>query len=398
MKKIIYFVLVVVLILAVGLGVYFYVDTQKEKEEDAVAITFKDDLTFEFNSKVKVSEIISNIHGKLEDDVYVDTTKLGTNTFQFNYKSIRNKNKTKSVDITIVDTTKPMIYMDDTISIKKGYSEDIKDLIFSGDDCDSNPERKIIGEYDTNVEGDYKLTFSIKDASGNEATQDFTLKVGGAGQTSQSRPKINFSEAIETYKKDNTSLGIDVSQWQGDDIDWNKVKSAGAEFAIIRVGYQKGYDKDNAIDPYFEKNIKGAKEAGLKVGIYFYSYAKTVEQAKEQANFVVQNLKDYEIDLPVAFDWESWGSFVKCGMSFYDLNNIAHNFIKILEENGFKGSVYGSKNYLERVWYVEEFDDIWLAHYTSKTNYEKEYYLWQFCDTGRIDGINGAVDIDVLYK
>ena len=91
MKKIIYFVLVVVLILAVGLGVYFYVDTQKEKEEDAVAITFKDDLTFEFNSKVKVSEIISNIHGKLEDDVYVDTTKLGTNTFQFNYKSIRNK-------------------------------------------------------------------------------------------------------------------------------------------------------------------------------------------------------------------------------------------------------------------------------------------------------------------
>lgn len=208
---------------------------------------------------------------------------------------------------------------------------------------------------------------------------------------------ISFSNAIEKYKKSNTKIGIDVSQWQGD-IDWQKVKSAGAEFAIIRVGYQKGYDGENVIDPYFINNITKAKEAKLKVGIYYYSYAKTVKQAKEQAEWVADKLKNYEIDLPVAFDWESWSSFVTCKMSFFDINQVAHTYCNTLKEHGYKTSLYSSKNYLEKVWYPEEFDYIWLAHYTSKTDYKNKYGMWQFCNTGKIDGINGDVDIDVLYE
>ncbi len=398
MKKIIYFLIIILLLTAIGLGVYFYIDKKKEQEEDAVAISFKDNLTFEFDSRVKVSEIISSIQGKLEDDVYVDTTKLGTNTFQFNYKSIRNKNKTKSVDITIVDTTKPMIYMNDTVTVKQGYTGNVTDLIFSGDNCDSTPERKIIGEYDLNTVGDYKLNFSIKDKSGNESSQDFTLKVvkSTTGNT-QTASKITFSDAISRYKNDNTSIGIDVSQWQGN-IDWKKVKEAGAEFAIIRVGYQKDYDADHVLDPYFLENIKGAQEEGLDVGIYFYSYAKKKEEAEKQANWVADNLKGYNIKLPVAFDWESWNSFVKCNMSFYDINKVAETFVKTIEDRGFTGSLYGSRNYLQRVWYTDRFENVWLAHYTKETDYDNKYYLWQFCNTGRIDGINGDVDIDVLYK
>ena len=289
--------------------------------------------------------------------------------------------------------------MGGSVTVKQGYTGNVSDLIFSGDNIDSTPERTIIGEYDTNVVGNYNLKFNIKDKSGNEETQDFTLKVvkstSGIG-TTQPASKINFSDAKERYKSENTKMGIDVSQWQGN-IDWQKVKDAGAEFAIIRIGYQKDYDAGYAIDPYFVQNITGAKEAGLDIGIYFYSYAKTVEEGEKQANWVADNLKEYDINLPISFDWESWNSFVKCNMSFYDINKIARTFVKTLENRGYKGSLYGSKNYLQRVWYEDRFENIWLAHYTKETDYDKKYYLWQFCNTGRIDGINGDVDIDVLY-
>lgn len=400
MKKIYIILIVVILIIALGVGIFIFVDKQKEKQEDAVALTLKDNLTVEFDSVVRVSDFIENLQGELINDFEVDTGKVGTQTVSFDYKSIRNKKKTKSFEINIVDTTKPMIYMNNIVTVKQGYTGNVTDLIFSGDNSDSTPERKITGEYDVNTVGDYKLNFSIKDKSGNEASQDFTLKVvkptSGTGST-QTASKILFSDAINRYKNDNTKIGIDVSQWQGS-IDWKKVKEAGAEFAIIRIGYQKDYDADHVLDPYFLENIKGAQEQGLDIGIYFYSYAKKREEAEKQANWVADNLKGYNITLPVAFDWESWNSFVKCNMSFYDINKVAETFVKTLENRGLTGSLYGSRNYLQRVWYTDRFENIWLAHYTKETDYDKKYYMWQFCNTGRIDGINGDVDIDIYIN
>lgn len=400
-KKVIIPIIVCMSLIIIGLIVYFIVDMQKEKKEDAVALTLKQNLTVEFGSKANVSDFIEELQGSLISDNIVDTSKLGNNTVKFEYKSIRNKKKVKSFEINVVDTTKPVIYIGSTITVNKGYNKDVAELIFSGDNCDSTPERKIIGEYDLNTVGNYKLVYQIKDKSGNVASQDFTLKVingsSGGGNSNTVKNIIPFSNAIEKYKKANTKLGIDVSQWQGN-IDWEKVKLAGAEFAIIRMGYQKGYDGGNVIDPYFIKNITNAKKAGLKVGIYYYSYAKRVEEAKTQAEWVADNLKNYEIDLPVAFDWESWSSFVTCNMSFYDINQVAHTYCNTLKEHGYQASLYSSKNYLEKIWYPEEFDNVWLAHYTSQTNYDGKYHMWQFCNTGKIDGINGDVDIDVLYE
>jgi len=84
-------------------------------------------------------------------------------------------------------------------------------------------------------------------------------------------------------------------------------------------------------------------------------------------------------------------------MSFYDINKVARTYCDTLKAHGYQTSLYSSKNYLEKIWYPEEFDDVWLAHYTSRTNYEGKYHMWQFCNTGKIEGINGDVDIDVLY-
>lgn len=395
-KKIIISAIVILIIIITVIGILILKNIQEEKKEDAVALTLKENLTVEFGSNVKVSDFIENLQGELIEDNKIDTGVLGTKTVTFDYKSIRKKNKTKSFEINIVDTVKPMIYMNNTISVKEGYSKDIVNLIFSGDNADPTPERKIIGDYDLNTIGEYNLTFSIKDKSGNEEKRNFVLKVTKEDNSKTTRMKtVTFSDALQKYKNEDNKLGIDVSQWQGE-IDFSKVKEAGAEFVIIRLGYQKDYDAEDVIDPYFAQNIKNAKQAGLDVGLYFYSYAKTKEEATRQADFVMNNIKDYKIELPIAFDWESWNSFVKCNISFYDLNQIAHTFVDTLNEKGYKGSLYGSKNYLQRVWYEDEFENIWLAHYTDKTDYDKKYFLWQFCSTGKVNGINGDVDIDIL--
>ena len=402
-KLVLIIVGIIISLIVIGIAVYIIIDRKKEQEEDAVALTTKEDLTAEFLEKVKVSDFIENLNGELVGDFDIDTTKIGKRTVTFNYKSIRNKNKIKSFDVEIVDTTNPVIYMNSTMTLTKGTNKKLTDTILAGDNCDSNPTRTIEGEYDLNKVGNYNLKFIIKDASGNQASQKFTLKVvepakGGSNKvTTGTNTGKQFSECIEKYKNDKTEIGIDVSKWQGE-IDWQAVKNAGAEFAIIRIGYQTDYDGENKEDEYFRKNIEDATKAGIKLGGYFYSYAKTAKEASDQAEWVIDKLSGYKLDLPIAFDWESWTSFSKCSMSFYDLNNNAKTFIKKLEDNGYKGSIYGSKNYLQTMWYADEYENVWLAHYTNQTDYKGNYQIWQMCDTGRISGINGAVDIDIMKK
>lgn len=115
---------------------------------------------------------------------------------------------------------------------------------------------------------------------------------------------------------------------------------------------------------------------GLPVGVYFYSYAKTVGQAKEQAKWVKENLKNYELQLGVAFDWESWNSFNTAGMSFYTINKAANVFLDTLQDAGYKGMLYSSKTYLEKIWYPTK-HDTWLAQYNKAATYEGEYSIWQ---------------------
>lgn len=394
-------ILVITIIIVICIAGYFIVDVEKEKEEDRVAVTYKNNLTTEFRSNVKVSDFIESINGTLLEDNKIDTTSLGEKEITFKYKSKRNKDKTKTFKVNIVDTTKPKIFnASSSLTFNKGYSGDLTQVFLSGDDCDSSPKREIIGDYDVNTVGNYNLTFKITDASGNYETKDFTLKIVNPSGTTTKKAqtsKVKFQDAVNKYKNSKTSLGIDVSQWQGD-IDWQKVKDAGAEFVFIRIGYQKGFDKENAVDPYFTKNIEGAKKVGLKVGGYFFSYAKSAEEAKEQANYVLDQIKDYEFDLPISFDWESFNSFTKCNLSFYDINNMAQTFIKTLENGGYDGMLYSSKNYLTTIWYANEYDSIWLAHYSSRTDYNGKFKCWQRANTGRISGINADVDIDVLEK
>ena len=394
-------VMVIIIILATSFFVWWYLEIQENKRIDAEAVTLKEDLTVEFGEKVRVSDFLANLNGTLLNDHDINTEQLGEITVTFDFINIKNKKRTAQFKINIIDVTKPKIFSGASYTVTTGYNKDLTQVLLSGDDIDDNPIRKIEGQYDFNVAGDYNLTYIVRDSSGNETKKDFILHVVEPIEPSeQLEPPavvepIYFDDIFQEHKNDKTKIGIDVSKWQGE-INWEDVKNAGVEFAIIRVGYQTDYDGEYVVDPYFISNIEGAKAQGIPVGVYFYSYAKTVEQAVEQAEWVKEQINGYEIDLPITFDWESWNSFNKTGMSFYKINKVANTFLLSLEQAGYKGMLYSSKNYLEKIWYPTEYD-VWLAHYTSKTNYQGKYHIWQRCDTGRVNGINGNVDINVMY-
>lgn len=339
-----------------------------------------------------------NFDCELNKNEKINTDNVGEFKVITHCKNSENKKLKYIVKFNVVDLVPPKIFLKNSYTVTEGYGKTLTDVIISADNYDDHIKREIIGEYDFNTVGNYNLTYKATDNSGNVTTQDFVLNVveKRKNTTTPNDSYIAFSDALKNYKTDNTSVGIDVSKWQGD-IDFKKVRESGAEFVMIRIGYQDGFDGDYIIDPYFKKNIEEAKENNLQVGIYFYSYSNSIEESEKQAEWVIKNLKNYEIDLPVVYDWEVWSSFNSINASLHKFNLMAETFLKKIEDSGYSTMLYSSKNYLENIWELQNYKT-WLAHYTNKTNYNGNYYMWQMCSDGKIDGINGYVDIDVLYK
>lgn len=390
-------VVAVLLVVGVGLGIYF--DVKENQRIDAEAVTLKEDLTVEFGEKVKVSDFLANLNGELVDDYIVNTENLGEQEVSFDFINIKNKKRTRSFTINVVDRTAPIISGGVTRTVNLGYIEDLTGLFLSGDDLDDAPKREVLGIYDLDKVGSYELEYIITDASGNQAKRFFTLNVvkplSDTGEEYEIE-KLPIAEVIAKHKNSKTKIGIDVSQWQGE-VDWKRVKAAGVEFAFVRIGYQKGYDGEYILDPYFYDNIDGAKAAGLMVGTYFYSYATRPEEAQKQAEWVVEKLEGRELELGIAFDWEDWGGFNWAGMSFRTINKAAEAFIETVEEAEYEGLLYSSTSFLELIWRPEDFKKIWLAQYYDWVTYEGEYDFWQMSSSGRVPGVDGDVDIDIMY-
>lgn len=190
--------------------------------------------------------------------------------------------------------------------------------------------------------------------------------------------------------------GIDVSQFQLN-IDWNKVKASGeADFAIIRAGYGKEL---NQKDPYFDYNMQNAQAAGMDVGIYWYSYAYSVEDAVKEAETCYEIIKDYSFNYPVYFDVEEYGQMFN--LTKAQLSAIVDAFCSTLENKGYYVGVYSSASYLESNIYehVLQKYDVWVAEYNSGIyHYDGHYGIWQYSSTGSVDGIPVNVDLNYCYK
>ncbi len=377
---------------------------KKEQEEliknATIVVTLKEDLTASFFSEKRVSDYIEYINGNLINDYFIDTTIIGEQEIFFEYINEENIKVPYSYKILVKDDIPPQIWLGNSKTITTDYNGKLLDDIVCADNLDDNPSCEIIGKYNTKIPGSYNLTFKAVDNSGNETRKEFTLNVTNPSDGSSSGginyTRTHFNDVIKNYKTENTKIGIDVSSWQGD-IDFEAVKKAGVEFVFIRVGSTKGINGEYFVDKKFKRNIEGFNNVGIPVGIYFYSYANSKESAIRDANWVLEQIKGYKIDLPIVYDWESWSFYNEFNQSFYSLSMSAKAYLDTMKNAGYQGMLYSSKNYLEKAWFNIGYD-IWLAHYTTKTSYTGPYKYWQMCSNGKIDGIAGNVDINIYYQ
>ncbi len=366
--------------------------------------------TVEVYSDVKLSDIViknddidTSKVNMISEDYSLDTTLLGEKEYELYYE-IDNQRYVYKYKINVIDSIPPLVFGGTSKSVTLNYDGDLCNLITFGDNYTGDVGCVISGDYDLTKAGTYKLVYTLSDSSNNTKEVNVTLSVvkpnnntGGGSSGGGSAKKTQFADIVKAHKNDNTEIGIDVSKWQGD-IDFNKVKEAGASFVLMRIGVEGSSTRKIAKDEYFEQNYQKAKDAGLKVGVYLYSIATSEEEAIAHANWVLDTLDGRSLDLPIVFDWESWSNWNSYKISFYEINNLANHFMTTVKNKGYEGMLYSSKFYLETIWTNKLNFPVWLAHYTSKTNYEGDYEIWQLCNNGKIDGINGDVDIDVMYK
>lgn len=207
-------------------------------------------------------------------------------------------------------------------------------------------------------------------------------------------PCKDFYEYFNIPREDAKGMnGIDVSVHNGE-IDWSKVKAAGVEFAILRAGFGKVIKQK---DERFEQNYAGAKAAGIPVGAYWYSYAKTVEEAKQEAAACIEVLKGKQFEFPIWFDQEEKDQFTT---GKENCSAMIRAFCDELEAAGYWAGLYTSRSILGT--HIE--DDIktryalWVAEWGSKLNYSGTVGMWQRSSKGSVPGIRGDVDLDTAYK
>ncbi len=199
--------------------------------------------------------------------------------------------------------------------------------------------------------------------------------------------------------------GIDVSKYQTT-IDWEAVADDGIQFAIIRLGF-RGYGEAGTLveDNYFRQNIEGAKKAGLDVGVYFFTQAITIEEAVEEANFVLETLQGASLDTPVYLDVEDIsydvGRLDSAKLTPEQITKNCDAFCATIENAGYEAGIYANMHWLNEKMDSDELESkyrIWLANYKTETPYEGEYHMWQYTSQGTVAGISGSVDMNVLYS
>lgn len=250
----------------------------------------------------------------------------------------------------------------------------------------------------------------VKDKVEYVAIEDISLLIKTEADIDAEAEDTEIADALEDADKTeikklqnttgNSRVGIDVSKWNGD-IDWDKVKNAGVEFAIIRAGYRGSSTGSLVEDPYFAANMKGAKASGMLVGVYFFTQAVNEVEAVEEASAVLQLIREYQLDYPVFIDTEGAGGSGRAdNLDVETRTLVCEAFCRTIENAGYHAGVYASRNWYNNRLYADRLDSqycVWLAEYRSVPLYQGYYQLWQYTSKGKIDGISGNVDMNISY-
>ena len=265
-----------------------------------------------------------------------------------------------------------------------------------------------------------KINLSNPNAIGSGSVTSTTLNVRSGPSTSDKIIGVlNIDETIEILGKSNNwykvdyngkqgyvsssylklnpiEKGIDVSKWNGS-IDWKSVKNSGIDYVIIRAGYGT-----STVDPQFKTYIEGARNAGLKIGVYWFSYATSPEKAIIEAQKCLETISPYKnsITYPVFFDFEydSVDYANKNGVKVTKnlATSMANAFIDTIESQGYSTGIYTNKDF-SSTYYTEDLinsSNLWVAQYSSTNTFGKPYSMWQYSEKGIVPGISGYVDLN----
>lgn len=355
----------------------------------------------------------SNLSAFMQDEYFFDRDTKETDSLydETNRLSLIVTSVEKDLRVQIVDRdNKPVegesFYI--TLNGKDEYKDLDKDgVIYIGD--------LPAGEYEVALKpiSGYRTPLSatdvrVKDKVEYVAIDDISLLIkteaeidAEAEDSAEANTDGDDTEIRQTSGVSKTGvLGIDVSKWQKE-IDWDKVKNEGVDFAIIRCGYRGSVTGSLVEDPYFEQNIKGAQAAGIKVGVYFFTQAVNEVEAVEEASMVISLVRDYELQYPVFIDTEGAGGNGRAdSLNVEERTAVCEAFCTTVKNAGLEAGVYASRNWYNNKLTTSTLESyaIWLAEYRSVPLYQGYYQMWQYTSKGKINGINGNVDLNVSYR
>ncbi len=213
------------------------------------------------------------------------------------------------------------------------------------------------------------------------------------------REEADDTEQTAIRRDGDAKFGIDVSKWNNE-IDWEKVKEAGVEYAIIRVGYRGSSTGALVEDPYFVTNIEGAIAADIPVGVYFFTQATNEVEAVEEASMVIALCEEYDLDYPVFIDTEGAGGDGRADKLDKETRTLVCDaFCSTMQNAGYEAGIYASCNWLNTNLDMDKLQQyiVWLAEYKDVPTYQGYYQMWQYSSNGSIDGIEGRVDMNISY-
>lgn len=243
---------------------------------------------------------------------------------------------------------------------------------------------------------------ALDDETGEESNADLPASIDSLPLNTYDPDGFYTENGLRRYDSDDMIgvAGIDVSSYQ-DTIDWKQVKEAGIDFAMIRLGYRGYVSGKLDLDNCFLENMEGALNEGIPVGVYFFSQALTEEEAVEEAEYVLNWIRGYDITYPIVFDWEEVDAQARTDeMNMLKLTACAVAFCEIIEEAGFTPAVYFNQAYGYQQLNLPSLKDyvFWLADYEETPTFHFDFQMWQYTSQGTVPGIQGPVDLNIYFK
>lgn len=380
---------------------------------NGVFSTNKEPQVIEEPLQVVEDEEIVDYYAWMNDETFFDEKKIGDGKYEV------SNDKSATYRVATLGKTIRVVILNDEGKLITGrrFKADIPDVgTYSDDDRDGIIYIDDVspGEYEVTIDNvmgyalpdkpikvtvkskiEYRavadISYLIKTEADIDAAKEDTAK-NDAGEESTGNSAIKTVEGAV--------FGIDVSKHNGD-IDWKKVKDEGVKFAIIRCGYRGSQTGAIVEDPYYKQNIQGALEAGIPVGVYFFTQAVDEREAVEEASAVLSLIRGYHLSYPIFIDSESAGGKGRADeLDVPTRSRVLQAFCETIRNGNHVAGIYASRNWFNNRLDVSKLsaDNVtWLAQYADKPNYGGTYQLWQYSSAGRIPGIEGRVDMNLSY-